>query len=99
MFRMRRCSPTFLKLTTICEVSHVISSTRPSSPFFFPTRGRPGDEARFVLMKSVAFFNMCDSFQFVHNFFFFFFFFFLPVCHALVIAVLADTSPASLPPT
>ena len=38
MFRMRRCSPTFLKLTTICDVSHVISSTRPSSPLFFPTR-------------------------------------------------------------
>ena len=38
MFRMRRCSPTFLKLTTICEVSHVISFTRPSSPLFFPTR-------------------------------------------------------------
>ena len=38
MFRMRRCSPTFLKLTTICDVSHVISFTRPSSPLFFPTR-------------------------------------------------------------
>ena len=38
MFRMRRCSPTFLKLTTICDVSHVTSSTRPSSPLFFPTR-------------------------------------------------------------
>ena len=35
MFRMRRCSPTFLKLTTICDFSHVISSTRP---LFFPTR-------------------------------------------------------------
>ena len=92
---MRRCSPTFLKLTTICEVSHMISSTRPSSPLFFPTRGRPGDEARFVLMKSVAFFNMCDSFHCLFTIFFFF----LPVCHALVIAVLADTSPASLPPT
>ena len=31
-----RCSPTFLKLTTICDVSHVISFTRPSSPLFFP---------------------------------------------------------------
>ena len=38
MFRMRRCSPTFLKLTTICDVSHVISFTRPSSPLLFPTR-------------------------------------------------------------
>ena len=38
MFRMCRCSPTFLKLTTICDVSHVISFTRPSSPLFFPTR-------------------------------------------------------------
>ena len=49
MFRMRRCSPTFLKLTTICDVSHVISFTRPSSPLFFSRggarRGRPGYEA------------------------------------------------------
>ena len=43
---MRRCSPTFLKLTTICDVSHVISFTRPSFPLFFLNkRGRPGDEA------------------------------------------------------
>ena len=39
----------FLKLTTICDVSHVISFTRPSSPLFFSRggarRGRPGYEA------------------------------------------------------
>ena len=35
---LRMCLPMFLKLTTICDVSHVISSTRPSSPLFFPTR-------------------------------------------------------------
>ena len=42
-------TPTFLKLTTICEVSHLISFTRPSSPLFFSRggarRGRPGYEA------------------------------------------------------
>ena len=38
MFRMRRRLPTFLKLTTICDVRHVISFTRPSSPLVFPTR-------------------------------------------------------------
>ena len=27
--------PTLMKLTTICDVSHVISYTRPSSPLFF----------------------------------------------------------------
>ena len=27
--------PTLMKLTTICDVSHVISYTRPFSPFFF----------------------------------------------------------------
>ena len=43
MFRMHRCSPTFLKLTTICDVSHVISFTRPSSPLFFRGAG-PGEE-------------------------------------------------------
>ena len=32
----------FLKLTTICDVSHVISFTRPSSPLFFPTREDDG---------------------------------------------------------
>ena len=35
MFRIRMCSPTFLKVTTICDVSHVISFT---SPLFFSTR-------------------------------------------------------------
>jgi hypothetical protein len=42
-----------LKLTTICDVNHVISFTRPSSPLLFPKRGRPGDEAReFALTDS-----------------------------------------------
>ena len=27
--------PTLMKLATICDVSHVISYTRPSSPLFF----------------------------------------------------------------
>ena len=27
--------PTLMKLTTICDVIHVISYTRPSSPLFF----------------------------------------------------------------
>ena len=40
MFRMRRCSPTFLKLTTICDVSHVISLPLP---YFFRGAG-PGEE-------------------------------------------------------
>ena len=38
MFRMRGCKsnrPTLMKLTTICDVSHEISYTRPSSPLFF----------------------------------------------------------------
>ena len=50
MFRMRRCSPTFLKLTTICDVSHVISFTRPVlSLIFSHKRGRPGYEAKALL--------------------------------------------------
>ena len=40
-----------MKLTTICDVSHVISYTRPSSPLFFSggMRGRPGNEAKLGL--------------------------------------------------
>ena len=40
------------KLATICDVSHVISFTRPSSPLFFSPwdtkRGRPGNKARYL---------------------------------------------------
>ena len=43
--------PTLMKLTTICDVSHSISYTRPSSPLFFfwghRELGRPGNEAKF----------------------------------------------------
>ena len=47
MFRMRRSSPTFLKLTTICDVSHVISFPLPY--IFSHKRGRPGYEANNIL--------------------------------------------------
>ena len=59
MFRMRRCSPTFLKLTTICDVSSrdkFYQAFLSLTPLFFPTReeglalphkrGRPGYEAK-----------------------------------------------------
>ena len=37
----------FLKLTTICDVSHVISFTKAFlSLIFSHKRGRPGDEAK-----------------------------------------------------
>ena len=48
MFRMRRCSATFLKLTTICDVSqsHDIKFYEAFlSLIFSHKRGRPGDEA------------------------------------------------------
>ena len=41
--------PMLMKLTTICDVSHVISYTRPSSPLFF-SGGRPGNEASLQLL-------------------------------------------------
>jgi hypothetical protein len=46
----------FLKLTTICDVGHVISFLLglPSSSLFFShKRGRPGDEANKMLYQSV----------------------------------------------
>ena len=58
MFACSECvgAPTFGKLTTHCDVSHMMTLTRPSSPLFFPFYflgggGRPGNEATLLVTE------------------------------------------------